>query len=320
MRFSQWYFLLLIPVILFLMTERTKDAMPFSNVGLLKRAGLKKTMKHKIGRWLIVAALCLFAVALARPQIPASMLPNKGEGIDIVTVLDVSESMQSVDFKPNRLEVARSTIEDFIGKRFDDRIGFVVFAGTAYTRVPLTLDHDVVLQSLQDVQTESVSEQGTAIGMAVSVGINRLKKSDAETKIMILVTDGDNNAGTIDPETASRLAADLGLKIYVIGVGTDKTIYPVQFMGQTTYQTTDSGLNEPLLKNIAETTHGQYYRAMDEQGLEQIFEDIDQLEKTDFDRDTFQTYDEWAFFFIKLGLILLLIGIALDRYVYVQIP
>lgn len=320
MRFSHWYFLLAIPIIIFLMMERKKEALPFSNIELLKKTGASKTWKHKIGKWLITIALCVFAIAMARPQVPSTTLPNFGKGIDIAMVLDVSESMKSVDFTPNRLEVARETIEAFIEKRSDDRVGLVVFAGTAYTRVPLTLDHEVVLQSLKDVQTESVSEEGTAIGMAVSVGINRLKKSEADAKIMVLVTDGDNNAGMIDPETASKLASEAGIKIYTVGVGTDKTIFPVTFFGQTTYQTMDSGLNEPLLQEIASVTGGKYYRALDEEGLETVFDEIDQLEKTEFERDAFQQYDEWAFLFIKIGLVILFVGLLLDRYVFVQIP
>lgn len=320
MRFSHWYFLLALPFILLLMMERKKEALPFSNIKLLKHTASDKLWKHKIGKWFITTALCLFLVAMARPQMPAPVSPDMGEGIDIVMVLDVSESMQSVDFSPNRLEVARDTIENFIKKRVEDRVGLVVFAGTAYTRVPLTLDHEAVLQSLEEVETESVSEDGTAIGMAVSVGINRLKKSKSDTKIMVLVTDGDNNAGAIDPETASKLAAESGIKIYTIGVGTDKTIYPVTFMGQKTYKTMNSGLNEPLLQDIAQVTDGQYYRALDEAGLETVFDEIDELEKTEFERDAFQQYDEWAFPFIKLGLLLLLIGIILDRYIFVQIP
>lgn len=320
MQFSHWYFLLAMPVILFLMIERKKEALPFSNIELLKQTGSEKMWKHKIGKYLINLALCFFVIAMARPQIPSNILPNFGEGIDIAMVLDVSESMQSVDFSPNRLEVARDTIESFIKKRAEDRIGLVVFAGTAYTRVPLTLDHQAVLQSLEGVQTESVSEDGTAIGMALSVGINRLKKSEANTKIIVLVTDGDNNAGAIDPETASKLAAESGIKIYTVGVGTDKTIYPVSFMGQTTYKTMNSGLNEALLQKIAQVSDGVYYRALDEKGLETVFDAINQLEKTEFERDAFQQYDEFAFPFIKIGLVLLLIGIVLDRYIFVQIP
>ncbi len=284
---------------------------------------MTRTIKHRIGDVLLTIGLCVLIVAMARPpQLPSNIMPMKGEGIDIAMVLDVSGSMESVDFEPNRLEVARKTIKDFIDGRYDDRIGFIVFAGTAYTRIPLTLDHEVVRQSLLEVGTESVSEEGTAIGMAISVGVNRLKKSQAESKIMILVTDGDNNAGgAINPETASDLARELDIKIYTIGVGTDETILPYNYFGQIRYQTVDSGLNEPLLKSIAETTDGRYYRATDGgESLDEIFKEIDDLERTDFDREEFRLYDELAFDLIKIGLGVLLLGFFFKRYYYIQIP
>ncbi|MCL1800715.1 MAG: VWA domain-containing protein, partial [Promicromonosporaceae bacterium] len=146
-------------------------------------------------------------------------------------LLDVSGSMRSVDFTPDRLEAARKTMDDFIAERAGDRISLIIFAGSAFTRIPLTLDHNVVRESLAKVTTESVNQDGTAIGMAISVGLNRLKKSDAASRIMILVTDGDNNAGAIDPLTASGLAAELGIKIYTIGIGTDTMMLPVQVFG-----------------------------------------------------------------------------------------
>lgn len=321
MHFNNWYFLLLMPLALYLIfRKKQQETLKYSNINILKKAGMVKTIKHRLGDIFIAMAICAFIVALARPQIPTSMLPVQGKGIDIVMVLDVSGSMESVDFEPNRLEVARATIKDFVSERFEDRIGLVVFAGTAYTRIPLTLDHEVVQESLSEISTSSVSEEGTAIGMAISVGVNRLKKSEAQSKIMILVTDGDNNAGAINPETASQLANELGIKVYAIGVGTDETIYPVTYFGQTKYQRVASGLNEPLLQSIADTTGGQYYRALDEKALEGIFEEIDDLERTEFDRDRFQLYDEWAFGFIKAGLLFLLVGMILKRYVYIQIP
>ena len=321
MRLEAPYFLLLIPVVLLpFFIRRHKTALDYSNVNHLKKAGLKKTYGHIYGKILIAISLCLFVIALARPQLPADLLPDTSKGIDIAMVLDVSGSMESVDFTPNRLEVARDTIESFVKERYDDRIGFIIFGGSSYTRVPLTMDHDVILSSLEEVTTDSVSEEGTAIGMAVSVGINRLKNSDGKSKIMILVTDGDNNAGAINPDTASQLAKELGIKIYTIGVGTDQTIMPYEYFGTTQYQTMDSGLDEALLTKIADVTGGQYFRATDASSLQSIFSAIDQLEKTDMDRDTFMTYDEWAFAFIKLGLIFLVVGLGLDRYMYLQIP
>ena len=321
MRLANWYYLIFIPLVIYIfLIRKNRSAMKFSSVKLLKSKGFKKTIKHKIGKYLICLSFILLVVAMARPQLTEESAPVQQNGIDIAMVLDVSGSMESVDFKPNRLEVARKTIEDFVEERSRDRISLIIFAGTAYTRIPLTLDHNIVNESLQEISTTSVNEEGTAIGMAVSVGLNRLKKSEASSKIMILVTDGDNNAGAINPNTAAVLAKELGIKIYTIGVGTDKTIVPVQVFGRTKYQQYEGGLNEELLKGIAETTDGKYYRARDSEALAQIFSDINGLEKTEFDQDNFTEYKELAFILIKLALILLLMGIFLDRYYFIQIP
>ncbi|HPU42159.1 MAG TPA: VWA domain-containing protein, partial [Acetivibrio clariflavus] len=217
-------------------------------------------------------------------------------------------------------EVARQTIKDFVDKRPNDRISLIVFAGTAYTRVPLTLDHNVVRESLQNVSFESVNEDGTAIGMAISVGINRLKKSSSPSKVIILVTDGANNAGSINPQTACELAKDYGIKIYTIGVGSDKTLIPREIFGITTYQQYNDNLDEELLTRIAEKTNGKYYRAKDPEALSKVFADINQLEKTEFEKDDFKQYIELAYILIAIGLILLVIGIFLDRYYFIHIP
>ena len=281
---------------------------------------MKKTIKHRIGKFVTTAAVILLIIALARPQILEGNLPVHEKGIDIAIVLDVSGSMQSVDFEPSRLAVALETIDKFIRQRPQDRISLVIFAGEAYTKIPLTLDHNIIRESLKEVSTDSVNEDGTAIGMAISVGINRLKKSDAASRIILIVTDGDNNAGAISPEAASELAKELGIKIYTIGGGTDETIIPVRVFGQIRYQRMEGGLNEELLRAIADTTEGQYYRAKDSKTLDAIFNNINRLEKTEFEQDHFRQYSDLAFIFIKIGLVLLLAGIFLDRYYFVQIP
>jgi Ca-activated chloride channel family protein len=235
-------------------------------------------------------------------------------------LLDVSGSMQSIDFEPTRLEVARDTIDDFIAERVSDRVSLVIFAGEAFTRIPLTLDHTVVRESLASVRTESVNKDGTAIGMAISVGLNRLKKSAATSRIMILVTDGDNNAGDIDPITASNLAKELGIRIYTIGIGSDYMILPVQGFGRTQYRQVEGGFDEELLKQIAGNTDGQYFRATDTKGLEKIFDRINELEKTEFEDENYNVYNEMAFPLIVAALLLIIAGVVLDRYIFVQIP
>jgi len=320
-RFANWWFLLLIPVVIYLfLAVKKKRGLQFSSVKLLQSAGNRKTIKHKIGKILILCGMILLITALARPQTTIRTNLIKQQGIDIAMLLDVSGSMQSVDFEPNRLEVARETIDDFIAGRTGDRVSLIIFAGTAHTRIPLTLDHNIVRESLKGVTTESVYQDGTAIGMAVSVGLNRLEKSDAASRIMILVTDGDNNAGTIDPVTASNLARELGIRIYTIGIGSDTLILPVDVFGQTQYQQYQGGFNEDLLKQIAVTTGGQYFRAMDSKAMAKIFDTIDELEKTEFDDDNFKEYNELAFLLVALALVLLTAGIILDRYYFLQIP
>ncbi len=319
--FANIYFLVLIPFVIYaFLRKRKTSSLKFSSIALMKQTSKKIRVKHKIGSVLLALSMTLFIIALARPQIELEQQPILSEGIDIALVLDVSGSMESIDFEPSRLAVAKDTIEDFINQRYGDRLGFVVFAGSAYTKIPLTLDYDILHQSLGDVSVESVNEEGTAIGMAISVGVNRLRKSESESKVMILVTDGDNNAGAINPETATKLAKDLGIKIYSIGVGTDKTILPVEVFGGIQYREYEGGLNEDLLKSIATTTGGEYYRAKDSESLKDIFNEIDQLEKTDFEQDHYKNYQELAFIVMKSGLIILLIGIFFDRYYFLQIP
>ena len=320
-RFANWWFLLLIPIAVYLFwAAQKKRGIKFPSVKLLRKAYSGKTFKNKIGKLLVLCGVVLALVALARPQTTLRTDVIRQEGVDIAMVLDVSGSMQSVDFEPNRLEVARKTIDDFIGERVGDRISLIVFAGAAYTRMPLTLDHKVVRESLAGVSTESVNRDGTAVGMAISVGVNRLKKSDAASRIIILVTDGDNNAGDIDPLTASGLAQDLGIRIYTIGVGSETMILPEQVFGMTQYRHYEGGFNEELLQTIAEDTGGQYFRAKDPKALSQVFETIDRLEKTEFDDDSYLQYNELAFPLIAVALILLTAGIVLDRFLFIQIP
>lgn len=321
MQFKYLAVLLGVPIIIWLVFHpNTRRTMAFSDIRVLPDQTMATKIKRYIGRVLFTLSMIAFIIALARPQIVLPQTPTDHKGIDIALLLDVSQSMESVDIKPNRLEVARSTIEHFINERNKDRLAFVVFSGSAYTRIPLTLDHDILKESLKEVNTTSVGEQGTAIGMSISVGVNRLKKSEAASKVMILVTDGDNNAGSINPMTAAELAKELGIKIYTVGVGTDETIIPTQMFGQVTYQTYEGGLNEELLQDIADETGGKYFRAKDEKALEQIFESINTLETTSFQEEAFNNYDEAAFVFIKVGLICLVLSMLFHRILYIQIP
>jgi len=320
-RFANWWFLLMIPLAIYLFVfGKKRRGLQFSSVKLLRSAGIKKTVKHVIGKVIVSCGVVLSLVALARPQTTERTDFLRRQGIDIAVILDVSGTMRSVDFEPNRLEVARKTIDRFIAERSSDRIALIVFAGTAYTRIPLTLDHGVVRESLADVSLESVSRDGTAIGMAISVGLNRLKKSDTVSRIIILVTDGDNNAGAIDPMTASMLAQEMGIRIYTVGIGSDSLILPVQTFGQIQYRQYQGGFDEELLRRIAETANGLYFRAADPRALERVFDTINQLERTEFPDDHFREYRELAYPVVLAALTFLLIGVVLDKYCFLQIP
>ncbi|WP_018247442.1 vWA domain-containing protein [Orenia marismortui] len=322
-RFLHWYLLFLIPLFIYLFfKDNSSRAIKFSSIKLIKDSGVKATIKHKIGRYTILLGVILLIIALARPQSGKEVNNIKKEGIDIVLALDLSGSMKSVDFDPSRLEVAKKTIDKFIKGRKNDRLSLAVFSGTAYTKVPLTLDHNILREMLEKTSSEDVNKDGTAIGMGLSVGINRLKKSNAKSKIIILVTDGENNAGKVSPETAIQIASQIGIKVYTIGVGSDITKIPIgrDFFGQMRYQSYEGGLDERLLQKIAKQTGGEYFRAKDPKVLTNIFKKIDQLEKSKFDINNYLEYKELAFNFIKGGLILILLGIFLERYFYIKIP
>ncbi len=323
MRILNWYFLLLIPLIIYLFFFFPKSkgaALKFSSVRMLMSGGMKKTILHKIGRYLIVMGLLLATVALSRPQSVNVNGDASQNGIDIAVVLDVSISMQSIDFKPNRLEVAKKTIDSFISKRPQDRIALVVFKATAHTLIPLTHDHKILQDTLKDVSDDSVVEDGTAIGMAITVGLNRLKKSDSASKVIVLVTDGENNAGTVNPSTAAEMARELGIRVYCVGVGTDEMILPIEGPDGITYETVPGGLDEKLMEYIAETTGGKYFRATNPNALAGIFSDIDDLEKTEYQQGVTYEYTELGFRYIKAALILLVLGIFMDRYLFIRIP
>lgn len=318
MRFLNWYILfLIIPLIYLFFRKYKKRTIKVSNVEIIK-VKLKKNNKfYNIGKYMIFLGLCLVTIALARPQLEKNKQNLKKEGIDIVVSLDVSGSMQSIDFKPNRLGAAKQVMLEFIKKRTNDRAGLVVFAGGAYTKLPLTFDYMVIKDTVKKIDFNEVKNNNrTAIGLGISVAVNRLKKSDAKSKIIILATDGSNNAGDITPESAAKLAQDLGIKIYTIGVGSDHTI----FRGMRGVQRGNSDLDEILLKDIAKLSDGKYFRAKDRESLEEVFATIDSLEKTKIDNNELFLRKEIYKIFLRFGLALLLIGLFLDRYRMIKIP
>ena len=227
-----------------------------------------------------VAAIVLLSIALARPQQTNRWSSESTEGIDIMMALDISGTMQAEDLKPNRLEAAKQVASDFVIARPNDQIGLVVFAGESFTQCPLTTDHAVLVNLFKSVKFGLI-EDGTAIGLGLANAVNRMKDSPTKSKVIILLTDGSNNRGDIDPLTAAEIAKTYGIRVYAIGVGSHgQARVPVQTPVGVQYMMMDSEFDETTLQNIAATTGGQYFRATDNTTLRQIYEQIDRLEKT----------------------------------------
>jgi Ca-activated chloride channel family protein len=334
MRLKDPFFLILlvflVPMVwVYLRRERTsRPAVRFSDLAIAR-----KLPPSALIRWrhlvfvLQAAAFCLLAIALARPQLGRSDSEVTTEGIDIMLVLDVSQSMEAQDFKPdNRLAVAKRTILEFTKKREGDRLGLVVFAARAFTKCPLTLDHNVLGRFIGDLDFTDFSYQ-TAIGTALATAANRLKDSPAKSKVMILATDGANNAGEIPPVTAAGAAKDLGIRIYTIGIGRKgKVPMPVQvqdpFSGRVfkQVQMVESDLDEQTLVTIADATGGKYFRATDAEKLKEIYDQIDKMEKTVIKTKVYASFDEKFYPWLWAGFVLLLIQLFLQHTRFRRIP
>lgn len=243
-----------------------------------------------------LVALSLLITALARPRnVDVTTKIKKTQGIDIVMAIDISGSMLARDLKPNRLEALKTVATRFVMDRPNDRIGIVIYAGESYTQTPLTSDKSIIVKSLKEITYSDVIEGGTAIGMGLATAVNRLKDSDSESKVVILLTDGVNNSGFIDPKIASELAVEFGIKVYAIGLGTTGTaLSPVAINPNGTFQYANVPveIDEALLKEIAKATGGLYFRAGSNTKLEEIYEEINKLEKTDIEEFQYTNYDE----------------------------
>lgn len=311
---SPWYFigLVIVPLLVFLYIRQQKNPQP---VVIYSQAAIFKPLMGKVRLWfrhlpalLRIAALSLLVVAIARPQLALDEEKVHTEGIDIVMVLDTSTSMLAMDLKPdNRLEAAKKVAKEFIMGRKNDRVGLVMFAGEAYTWCPLTLDYKVLSELMDKVKAGTVTD-GTAIGKAIATGVNRLRKSDAKSKVLILLTDGVNNVDQPDPLTAARAATELGVKIYTIGVGTKGTAQaPVQTPFGIRYQQVKVEIDEELLQKIAEMTGGMYFRATSTEALRNIYDRIDKLETTEIEVEHIRRYQEKFYTWATLALLLLLL-------------
>ncbi|WP_419939605.1 vWA domain-containing protein [Candidatus Palauibacter sp.] len=301
---------------------RKAGALRYPDLALLRRSGAERTgrLRH-VPLALRLLALSLFIVAFARPQSASISEDVSTEGVDIVMALDISSSMLAQDLVPNRLEAAREVAADFVERRRNDRIGLVVFAGQAFTQAPLTIDHPAVSAVMAELEVGMV-EDGTAIGLGLATALKRLESSQAESRIIVLLTDGRNNRGEIDPATAAQMARALGVKVYTIGAGSRGTApVPVDdpvFGRRLVSIPVD--VDEPTLAEVAEVTGGRYFRATDRESLERIYEEIDALETTEIDVQSFTRYGELFHFPLAAGLGLLLLEIGLAQTVLRRLP
>lgn len=324
---SPWLLVLLaIPVILIVLAMlRRKRARPatlqYSDLRLTTH--LSPSVRQRL-RWILPTlrfiALILLIIALARPQSGSAREIISGEGVDIAIVLDISGSMAALDFEPNRLGAAKRVIHDFVDNRQYDRIGLVIFATEAFSQVPPTLDYKVLKQILDQTQVswDIGLDSGTAIGLGLANGANMLRESDAESRVIILLTDGANNSGQIDPLTAAEIAKALDIRVYTIGAarpGPAALPFPD---GRIEYR--DSEIDEETLREIADLTGGLYFRAEDERGLQEIYNTINELERSQVEVRTFTRYTELAVWFILPAALLLVLEMLLRRTALRKIP
>ena len=310
------WLLLLLPVIgyyLWWRRKRSAVTLQFSSLQIFKN--IPQTLRerlHHIPLALRLLAIAVFIIALARPQSVSDKQNISTEGIDIVLELDLSGSMLAEDFNPNRIEAAKQVASEFIDGRTNDRIGLVVFSAESFTQCPLTTDYPVLKNLLREVKNGMIAD-GTAIGLAIANGVNRLKDSKAKSKVMILLTDGVNNRGEIDPITAARIAATYGIRIYTIGVGAQgEAPYPVQTQFGIRRQLIPVDLDEKGLTQVADMTGGKYYRATDNRTLKAIYREIDQLEKTKIEVTAYRRYSELYGKWLLAGMLAVLVEIGLS--------
>ena len=308
------WLLILIPLLAiwhFFMRKKDVAALTIPSVkGFKANASILSKIKP-ILYLLRLLALAAIIVALARPRnVSVSKRTKTNKGIDIVMAIDVSASMLARDLKPNRLEALKKVAVDFVDRRPNDRIGIVVYAGESFTQTPITSDKSIVKRTISELKWGQL-EGGTAIGMGLGSGVNRLKESKAKSKVIILLTDGVNNSGNIDPRTATELAKELGIKVYTIGIGTNGMAdFPWSKnprTGQLNFRKQQVEIDEKLLEEIASETNGKYFRATDNTSLKEIYDEIDKLEKTKIEEFKYYNYQEMyrPLVFLALGLLLL---------------
>lgn len=300
--------LLLLPLLVLLYiryNKRHQAKLSLSAYRLLPKGSGSRSYLRALPFALELLALAAMILALARPQDSNHWEERSIQGIDLVLAMDLSGSMQALDLKPNRFEAARSVASEMIAARPNDNIGLVVFAGESFTLCPLTVDHNVILEMLETTEIGQL-EDGTAIGLGLATAINTLRGSDNKSKVIILLTDGSNNAGDITPSMAAELAQQYGIRIYTVAAGTNGVAkFPVQTAFGTEYVEADVQIDEGALRHIAQQTGGKYYRATDETKLHEIYKEIDSLEKSRLTSRSVSAYEERYMLFALLAIVLL---------------
>jgi Ca-activated chloride channel family protein len=323
--------LLLIPIMIvvlfFIHRSQKSSAINFPSLSLIE--GLKPSWKSRFSflpRVMRYIVLTLFLVALAGPRIVSNESIVKTEGIDIVLAIDASGSMAAEDFKvkgrrTNRLNIVKGVVKEFVEKRENDRLGLIAFAGLAFTASPLTTDYQWLITNLERVELGLI-EDGTAIGSAIVSSVSRLKESEAKSKVIVLLTDGVNTAGSIDPIMAAQTAKTFGIKIYTIGAGSKgKVPFPMtDFFGRRIYQNIEIDIDEEMLQEIAGVTQGKYFRATDTQSLREVYKEIDKLEKTEIQEQGYREFDELFDEFVIVALLLLIGELFLRQFIFLKIP
>jgi len=318
-----YLFILLLPLIVWYILKEKKQYASYQTSSL-------EAFKAGANRWRIylrhllflirILALSLLIVVMARPQSSRAWETQTTEGIDIIIALDISGSMLARDFKPDRLEVAKETAQRFISGRPNDRIGLVIYAGESFTQCPLTTDHAVLINLISDIKAGIIAD-GTAIGSGLGTSVSRLRDSDAKSKVIILLTDGVNNSGSVDPITAAEIAKTFGIRTYTVGIGSmGEAPYPVQTPFGIQYQNMKTEIDEDLLRQISDLTDGQYFRATNRQALTKIYEQIDQLEKTKIEVKEYSKKQEGYLMFAVGALGLILIEFLLRNTIFKTIP
>jgi len=315
--------LLLVPVVVwYILKNRSSQAsLQISSINGFKGANpsLKYYMRHVLFAFRVIA-IALLIMALARPQSSENWKDVTTEGIDIVIALDISSSMLARDFNPNRMEASKEIAKEFIQGRPNDRIGLVVFSGESFTQCPLTTDHTVLMNLFEDIESGMV-EDGTAIGMGLATAANRMKESETESKVVILLTDGVNNMGSIAPATAAEISKTFDIRVYTIGVGSHgEAPYPVNTPYGVRYKDMKVEIDEDVLRQIASETEGEYFRATNNQKLKSIYQQIDEMEKSEIEVKEFSEKSEEYLGFALIAGMLLLIGIVSKSTVMRSIP